>query len=140
LLSSGEAAEVGVFSILLLAFFPIAQAAEVYGTILDSETGKLLPARLYIQSSTGEWFHAESQSTKGSSVPYSRIRGNGSVEVHTSLSAHAFVADLPPGHYTLTAERGKEYLAASMSVTVTENGIEPGKLVLSLHRWIHMAY
>jgi hypothetical protein len=44
--------------------------------------------------------------------------------------------DLPPGRYTFTIERGKEYHPESRSVTV---GKEPPGLKFKLRRWIDMA-
>ena len=59
-----------------------------------------------------------------------------SVEMHTTLSAHPFVLTLPPGRYTFTVERGKEYLPETRVVTV---GKEPVDLKFKLRRWIDMA-
>jgi hypothetical protein len=92
---------------LLLAL--LAQAAPLRGGIVDADTGRPVAARLYVQGGDGK-FHAAT-SAGGTAVPYDRKRGAG-VEVHTTLSAHPFEVALPPGAYTLTAERGKEYLPA----------------------------
>jgi hypothetical protein len=56
--------------------------------------------------------------------------------MHTTLSAHPFVVELPPGRYTITLERGKEYLPQSHQVTV---GKEPVRRQFKLQRWINMA-
>jgi hypothetical protein len=92
---------------------------EIRGRAVDSDSGDTLPVRLYIESETGDFFHAVSGSREGKAIPYSKIRNNGSIEVHTSLSAHPFVAKLLPGEYTISAERGKEYLAASKQLIVS---------------------
>jgi len=111
---------------------------KIKGRVVDSESGVVLPARLYIESDTGEFFHVLSASDSGKAVPYSKVRGNGSVEVHSTLSAHPFVADLPVGKYTLTAERGKEYFTIKKEIVVSDNQ-GPEEVVLSLERWIDMA-
>lgn len=111
-------------------------AAELRGEIHDADSGQLLPARLYIQSADGaKWFFAKSADEKGSALVYDRAREK-SVEKHTTLSAHPFVADLPPGKYTLTAERGKEYLTATQEIDVTD---KPVSVTIKLKRWINMA-
>ena len=109
------------------------------GETVDAETGARLSARLYISSSKGEWFHARSASPDGAAIEYSKVRGNGSVEVHTSLSDDPFFVFLEPGDYTLTAERGKEYLTTSVQVNVENNGSHPMPVVIPLQRWTDMA-
>ena len=109
----------------------------VRGRIVDADTGQLLAARLYIESAFGEFSHARARHADGEAVPYSKIRPNGSIEVHTTLSAHPFIAELPPGEYTLTAEKGKEYISDSKTITVKPN--EPMMVALRLKRWINMA-
>ena len=59
-----------------------------------------------------------------------------SSEVHTTLSAHEFRLDLPPGDYDLRIERGKEYLPLQRHLVV---GLEPIALDLPLQRWINMS-
>ena len=111
---------------------------EIRGRAVDSDSGEILPVRLYIESEAGEFFHAISGSQEGMAIPYSKIRNSGSIEVHTSLSAHPFVAKLLPGKYTVSAERGKEYLPASKEIVVSVSE-EPEEIILSLKRWINMA-
>ncbi len=111
----------------------LAQTVTLRGTIVDAETNRPLPARLMIQSEDGEWFHA--QSVSGIAVPYDKRR-NESVEVHTSLDAGPFEAELPPGKYTLTVERGKEYLTATRTVTVED---APLAIEIPIRRWIDMS-
>jgi hypothetical protein len=113
---------------------------ELRGEIVDADSGKPLAARLYIQSADGTWHTAQSADDAGSAVPYRKERG-ASVEVHTSLSAHSFRAKLPPGKYTLTAERGKEYLTATAEVELTEVQLtdKPANVTLKLQRWSDVA-
>mgnify|MGYP007073179016 FL=1 len=96
-----------------------------------------VPCRLYVQSDEGTFYFARSAGPEGTAVVYDKQRG-ASVEKHTTLSAHPFVVDLPPGRYTFTAERGKEYDVAVQTVTISERGDIPD-VVLSLERWIDLA-
>ncbi|MBI4605968.1 MAG: CehA/McbA family metallohydrolase [Planctomycetes bacterium] len=107
------------------------------GRIVDAGTGAPLPGRLYIESSDGKRFHALSLAEEGSAVRYEKRNGE-SFEVHTTLSAHPFAVDLPAGTYTLTAERGKEWIPATAPVTV-KDGEAPPPVTLKLRRWIDMA-
>lgn len=112
-------------------------ASELRGEIRDADSGELLPARISIQSADGaKWFFAKSADVKGSALVYDRVRGSNSIEKHTTLSAHPFVVDVPPGKYTLTVERGKEYLTATQDVDVSE---KPASVTIKLKRWINMA-
>jgi len=105
------------------------------GRVIDSETGDLLPARVYLRSADGAWHHVHSVSPKGSAVPYRRHRGS-SVEIHTTISAHAFFADLSAGEYQLEIERGKEYLPAVQRIVVGPQG---ANVETELRRWVDMA-
>jgi len=110
----------------------------VTGEIRDAESGRLIPARLYIQRSDGRFFFATSASPQGTAVSYRRrnwINPN-AIEYHTTLSAHPFQAELEPGVYTFTACRGTEWRPASLTVTV---GDKPVTVRLELRRWVNMA-
>jgi hypothetical protein len=113
------------------------QGATVNGEIVDSRDGWLIPARLYIQSDDGRWFFAESASADGSAIRYEKRNwiNTNAVEMHVTLSAHPFGIELPPGGYTFTVERGKEYRPLIRRAEVTA---EPVQLRLPLHRWIDM--
>lgn len=113
-------------------------AAEFTASILDSVTGKPIPARVYLQTADGQWLFVETASADGSALPYREqwVPMPGSVEKHTTVSAHPFRIDLPPGTYRLAVERGKEYLPLETSVTIED---EPRQLTLRLRRWINMA-
>lgn len=112
------------------------QAAQLNGRIVDADSGSIIPARLYVQSSNGQWHFVRSKSNDGSAVIYDKSRSQKSVEKHTTLSAHPFVVDLPVGTYTLTAERGKEYKTVTKEVIVGDESVE---VTLKLKRWINMA-
>ncbi|MCA1684721.1 MAG: hypothetical protein LC745_01795, partial [Planctomycetia bacterium] len=110
----------------------------VRGEVVDSATGRPIPCRVSIRDQGGSWYFPESASPEGSAVAYRRTAiGNAAVvEMHVTLSAHPFVVRLPPGRYTLTAERGKEYQPERREVTV---GDEPVDLAVRLRRWIDAA-
>jgi len=40
--------------------------------------------------------------------------------MHTTLSAHPFTIELPPGKYVVTVERGKEYLLLVRDIVVKD--------------------
>ena len=103
---------------------------------MNSSDGSPIAARLYLQGGVGEWHFAQSADPDGSSVPYSESRSPESVEIHTTLSAHPFAAQLTPGSYSVTAERGKEYLPTTKTVAVGEGVTETE---IQLRRWIDMA-
>src|SRR5205823_7054219 len=111
-------------------------AVRLRGEVLDAGTGKPLPARVYVQGADGSWHFARSEAKGGSAVAYRKQRGPKSVEMHTTLSAHPFLLDLPPGKYTVTVERGKEYLPEARAVTV---GAEPVQETFLLKRWTDLA-
>ncbi len=109
---------------------------ELRGVIVDSADGSPVGARLYIQDRHGDWYVAQSADPGGSSVPYRKVRSDESVEIHTTLSAHPFTTELPPGTYSVMAARGKEYLPATKTVVIGEGETE---IEFRLRRWINMA-
>ena len=121
---------------LLVAEASLARAESLRGTIVDEATGKPVAARLYIRSAEGKWHFAASADPTGKAIPYDKERGPQSFERHTALTAHSFTADLPPGKYTITAERGKEYLPAEARLEI---GDAPASVELTLRRWINVA-
>lgn len=129
-----------ILCLVLFGAVSLAQAGDVFpltGQIVDADSGAALPARLYIQGADGKWHFPRSAAAKGSAIAYKKERPGGkSVEMHTTLSAHPFVVDLPPGEYTLTAERGHEYLTARQKVVV---GKKPVEVKIQLKRWIDVA-
>lgn len=110
----------------------------ITGQVIDDTTGKPLASRMYIKSDTGQWYFAEPQSADGQTTRYEKqnwIRPD-SNEYHTSISAHRFALRLPPGKYTLTVERGKEYFPWTEQLTVDESTSD---IEIRLKRWIDMA-
>ena len=114
---------------------PSGNAGLLKGEVVDADSGDLIEARVTIQRNGGEWFFPRSAAENGTAIEYRRDRGR-SVEMHTTLSAHPFEVNLPPGTYTLTGERGKEYLPTTKSIEV---GSGTQEIQLRLKRWIDMA-
>ena len=134
-----------VTRLFLAIVFAISQAASlsaaesritVSGSVLDATSGQLLPARVYVRSTEGAWFFPKSAAAGGPAIEYRRQVGTNSVEMHTTLLAHPFAVELPPGRYVFSAEHGKEFIPAEQAVTV-EN--VPVRVELKLKRWINMA-
>jgi len=105
------------------------------GRIVDADTKKPLAARVYILAHDGKWYFPRSASPDGSAVPYYRTHGQ-SVEAHTTVSPHPFVADVPKGTYLVTVERGKEYHRVVRPVEIKDADME---LTIELTRWVDMA-
>src|ERR1044071_9644003 len=110
----------------------------VRGEIVDALSGRPLAGRLYIRDTQGAWYFPDSAATNGTALPYQVRNGinTNAVEMHTTLSAHPFEVDLPPGHYTVTAERGPEYFSEKADLHVGE---QPVELKSSLRRWTRYA-
>ena len=125
-----------VWPLLLLGAEGTERKVELRGEVVDAETGNPLPARVYIRSADGRWFFARSASPDGSAVEYRKQRFSTSVEMHTTVSAHPFIVEVPPGRCTVIVERGKEYLPVEKTLEV---GREPVGLKVELRRWIDMA-
>src|SRR5262245_32995164 len=119
-----------------LGIGPAEKPVRLTGEVRDSVTKALLPARVYIQGEDGAWHFPRSLSEKGSAITYKKKRDVRSVEMHTTLSAHPFAVDLPPGTYTITVERGHEYHPESRRVVV---GREPVGVAFALRRWANLA-
>ena len=120
---------------VLVSSMPLC-AATVTGEIVDQANRRLIPARLYIQAEDGRWFFAET--TLGSAIRYEKrnwIHTN-AVEMHVTLSAHPFRVDLPPGVYTFTVERGKEYRPLVKRMEINN---ENKRVRLPLTRWVDMS-
>lgn len=105
-------------------------------TVLDADSAAPLPCRVYLHSELGEWHFATSADPAGSAIKYDVARSPTSFERHTTFSAHPFTFDVPPGQYTLTVERGKEYATYEAALTVAD---KPVVYAVKLQRWINMA-
>ncbi len=116
----------------------VLEKVTVTGLIVDALTGDSIPARLHVHDDQGNWYFAESNDPSGTAVHYQKEPAHlpGSIEMHTTLSAHAFRMQLGPGTYSFRAERGKEYLPVEREITIVD---EPADLNIPLHRWIDMS-
>ncbi|MGQ0633029.1 MAG: CehA/McbA family metallohydrolase [Planctomycetaceae bacterium] len=105
---------------------------------MDDSTGEAIPARVYLQSESGEWLFVSSPSSDGSALPYREqwVPMPQSVEKHTTVSAHGFRIELPPGEYSLEIERGKEYLPLRRRIVISD---QPANETFRLKRWINLA-
>ena len=112
--------------------------ATIVGRIVDAQTGKPLAARVYVENAKAEWFFVQSTSAKGTAVPYDKTNWmqKQSFEKHTTISADPFKANLPPGEYTITVERGKEYFTETRQVSL---GQADASVKIRLHRWIKIS-
>jgi hypothetical protein len=126
------------FALLLSVGSAAAQApVRLTGTVIDADTRAALPCRLYIRSAEGKWHFAKSAAAGGSAVEYKKQRTDArSVEMHTTLTAGPFTADLPPGKYALTVEYGKEYFPLTRDVEIAD---KPVAVEFALKRWVDMA-
>lgn len=124
--------------LILLALACPALGAVVTGEIVDRKTQSHLPARLYIQNERGDYFFAESATPGGGAVRYDKQSGfnKHAVEKHTALLAHPFRANLPPGRYTFTVERGKEFHPLTRTIEVSN---APVQARFELTRFVNMA-
>ena len=70
--------------------------------MVDEKTGQPLAARVYVRGKDGAWHFVRSAAPGGSAVRYEKRNAlnKNAVEMHTTVSAHPFVADLPLGQYT----------------------------------------
>jgi len=113
-----------------------APAATLTGEIRDEASGSLIAARVYLRDSKGQWFFPKSADPAGKAVEYRKERGPTSAEMHTALSAHPFTIELPAGKYTLTVEKGKEYLPHEEEITIADRHVRTD---VRLRRLVNMA-
>lgn len=128
-----------IASLLIVSLFAsrgFAQEIAVHGTIVDAKSESPVAARIYIQGADGKWHFPRSAAAAGSAIEYKRQVGPASVEQHVTLSAHPFVVNLPPGKYTFTVERGKEYLPFEKVFDVSSL---TAPIRIPIRRWNHMS-
>jgi hypothetical protein len=116
-----------------------AEAVPITGTIVDADTQRPVAARMYVVAEDGTHHFAESADPAGQAIRYDKQNwiNARSIERHTTLSAHPFRLELPPGTYTLTVERGKEYFTETRVLTVIAG--QPQTLSIPLRRWFNAA-
>ncbi|MEM7233788.1 MAG: CehA/McbA family metallohydrolase, partial [Planctomycetota bacterium] len=118
---------------LQISFSTHAAADTLSGEIVDKESGKPVAARLYIRGPKS-WHLAQSNDPTGNAVPSRKVRA-GLSEIHTTLSAHPFTAELDAGEYSLVVERGKEYLPWTGTVKMPS----PKPVRIELQRFANLA-
>ena len=87
------------FGLLLLVALSTTEAQnQVTVSVVDAESGKPIPARLYLAAADGKPYYFQSTSDQGSAVRYQKQNwiNKQSVEHHTTVSAHRSVASVPP--------------------------------------------
>jgi hypothetical protein len=116
----------------------IPQGTEFRGSIVDADSGKPIAARVYLRNAAGEWLFVKSTAMNGSALPYLEqwIPMAGSVERHTTVSAHPFRIDLPRGEYTVEIESGKEFIPLHRRLEIADAPVEH---TFRLKRWINLA-
>lgn len=124
----------GWFFAVVACSLGAAETQRLTGAVV-SENGETLAARVYLQNARGDWLHVASASPEGEAIEYNVERG-ASVEVHTTVSPHGFVADLEPGKYTVTIERGKEYRSLTRQIEIGEEDVAEK---FELKRFVNMA-
>ncbi len=110
----------------------------VNGLIRDAATRQPIAARLYVRGTNGTFHFAESAASNGLAARYDTQSyfNKHAIERHTALSAHPFRVLLPPGRYTFTVERGKEFHTLERTVDVGDLAVS---LRLDLSRFANMA-
>jgi hypothetical protein len=123
----------------LLAPCPVLsdETLSVTGDVKDDDSGTAIASRVYIQGADGTWYFPNPASP-GDVVRYERRNywDKSQMEMHATVAAKPFAVDLRAGDYTITVERGKEYLPLETKVSV-----DRGRTTWHLRpvRWIDMA-
>jgi hypothetical protein len=104
------------------------------GEIVDSGTGKPIPARVYIIGQQDSIFIAEDGILYDRPAFAARIGYSGR---HFTTRGNRFTANLPEGTYTVIVERGKEYTPARETVVISAG--ETLRRLFRLERWISLA-
>jgi hypothetical protein len=119
--------------LVVVSLVTAAEAGVLTLQVLDAQTGAPLPARVYLQANSGEWHFLQAPEAQ----TYSKINwiNARSEEHHTCLLAGQGTAELPPGKYQLTVERGPEYLPATQHVEMTTAA---AAVVVRLQRICHL--
>ncbi len=104
--------------VVFLASTTSLHATEFVGKIVDSSSQEPIPARIYLQDDQDKWIYVESADPRGTALPYREqwVPMPGSIEKHTTVSAHPFKVELKPGSYTLTIERAQGWYSGETHV------------------------
>ena len=119
-------------------FANIAHGELLHVAVTDARTHDPLACRVYLENEAGDFLFVKSADPAGSALPYTEqwVPMPHAVERHTTVSAHPFEADVPPGDYTLTIERGKEYCPWRQRIEVRDRGVD---VEIELRRWIDLS-
>lgn len=91
------------------------------GRVLDQGTNQPLAARLYIADKDGK-FHLIPATQDRPVVHYDKTdKRIGPTETYSCIAPGEFRVNLPAGEYTITVERGKEYVPLEKKVTIQDN-------------------
>ncbi len=114
-----------------------ASGASLTGEVRDAATNALLPARIYLLDAEGKNHFVTSTDSNGSALPYREqwVPMARSQDQHTTISAHPFTAEVPPGVYDLVVHRGKEYFPHRQRIHLTDSDQHH---VIRLVRWIQL--
>ena len=120
----------------LVCVAPVAaQQRSISLSVTDVDSGKPLPARVYLEDDQGRHFFFSSSSGDSGAVRYNKQNwiNNRAIERHTTVSAHPCTAVVPAGSYTLTVEHGKSYFPWVKTLVVSDQDVA---VAAKLKRWI----
>lgn len=88
--------------------------------VIDAETRAALPARVYLNSESGQPFYFQTDSSEGTAVRYEKQNwiNKASVEYHTTVTSSVCRTALPAGTYRLRVEHGKEFLPHTQTLVI----------------------
>jgi peptidoglycan/xylan/chitin deacetylase (PgdA/CDA1 family) len=105
----------------------------VKGEVFDAGTGRPVSARIRVSDGHGSWHLPFTTANPDSTDQQAKAGGEDTTTASgpAALSAEMFAVFLAPGHYTVTVERGNEYLPLKQEVVVDK---EPLELKFQLRR------
>jgi hypothetical protein len=115
-----------------------AQQRSISLAVSDVDSGRPLPARVYLQDDQGRHFFFSSSAGDAGAVRYNKQNwiNKAAIERHTTVSAHPCSAVVPPGSYTLTVLHGKTYFPWLKSLEVADGDVV---VEAQLKRWADTA-
>ncbi|MFK8113276.1 MAG: CehA/McbA family metallohydrolase [Rubripirellula sp.] len=127
---------------LLLALWiaaPCSAQSRVSIAVVDADSNKPIPARLYLTAEDGTAHFFQSESNEGTAFKYEKQNwiNQRSTEYHTTISAHRCSAKVPPGTYNLIVERGKTYFPHQQIIKVSDQDLMVPPI--QLKRWFDAA-
>ncbi len=118
----------------LLTCRGFAEETSLRVSVVDADSDQPVATRLYLKNEVGEPFFFESDDASGTAIRYNKQNwiNENSGEYHTTVSAHASSANVPPGTYELTVERGKTYFPHVRQIEMSD---APAEVTVELQRW-----